>query len=149
MAQYGLSTETQTRLDREYGFDAEYTGPDGRCPRQFPLIPVVPRLRDEIRVKKELVDFTAAAQVVDMGLDRCKRVVKGLLREHGASRLLEWTFDAGWPMLSGGVREPFLRHMLNELALAGFSKPSPPAMLAELRKIRSEVAQLREDVCRE
>ncbi len=146
MRQYGVSPEAQSRLDQEYGFDAEYSA-DGQAPaRLFPLIPVLPALRGEIMVEPIGIDRPEVAAIVAMAMDRAKRVAKALLKDGGAGPLSGLAFRTAWPLFRSKFEGMLVNYVADELDRHGFlRRPHDDIadLIEEIRKLRREIGSVK------
>jgi hypothetical protein len=110
MQQYSLSPATKARLDAEYGFPSENKPPV----QLFPLIPVLPGLRPEIRVARNPIQKDDLKELGDMSVDRLKRVTKGLKLVPG------FVVSLAFFIFKGQIRDAIVKRAGDELARQGF-----------------------------
>jgi hypothetical protein len=120
MKPYNLSPGVQGRLDVQYGFDAETVHGAAPGPRVFPLIPVVPELRDEIKVARNAIQRDDLTRMGDLAMDRLKRVAKALLSGSGAGPFSDFAFNTAWLFIRDRLRDKLLTLAAGELAKQGF-----------------------------
>jgi hypothetical protein len=146
MQQYAFSSETRARLAQEFAFDAESVDSTKSVPQLYPVIPVMPELRSEIKVVRNRVQPDQLGELADLAVDRLNRIGKYLISESQPGFFSELAFNAGWLFIRSKLRDSLFTYAVNKLSNQGFADRTDTLNESEDGKLSAELERLREDI---